>query len=306
MDFLFNLYENDMRKIGIVYRARRFFLRRLINVIDLAICYYRYYISPQNVDFSPDEADYFISFTSFPGRIHNTWRVVENMFGQMTSENRVSLNLFLSKQQFSNGLSDLPKKLINQTNRGLHIYFMDDDLRAHKKYYYAFQKWPNKCIITIDDDIIYQRTLIKELIDAHVLFPNLIISQRARLIIEGQSYATWPLIYEKNIKLFNVLTTNGGGTLFPPNCYSCNIFNKDIFKEICFFADDLWISFMCRLHNKTIYYIGNNVECVDILQSQKVALRQINNNKEQNINDVQINNLSKWGMEKFSVDFYLN
>lgn len=302
---LYRLYESDMQKKNIVYRTRRYIIRRLINYFDYFKCLYNFYINKKKICNNSNEVCYVISFTSFPGRIKNTWRVVENMMHQTNADGQYTLNLYLSKQQFPNELLDLPLKLRKQISRGLNVWFYEDDLRAHKKYYYAFYQFPYKNIITIDDDLIYQNNIISELIEANKKYPDIIISQRAREICSQKSYIYWPLIYKKNCLLNNVLTTNGGGTLFPPKCYRKEIFDKETFCDICKYADDLWISLLCRLQNSSVYYIGNNVECVDIIQSQKQSLRSINNNKIKNENDTQIANLCIWGLKNFSKDFYL-
>ena len=306
MKVLFDIYESDMQKNSFVYRVRRYIIRRLINYFDLFKCIYYYYLKPKTLVNNPNNVHYIISFTSFPGRINNTWRVVENMMNQKNVDGLYSLNLYLSKQQFPNEFVDLPRKLRKQMTRGLNIYFCEDDLKAHKKYYYAFSQYPYKNIITIDDDLIYKNDIISDLIEANKKYPNIIISQRAREICVQQPYQLWPLIYKRNCLLNNVLTTNGGGTLFPPNSYRKEITEKETFKEICYYADDLWISLLCRLRNTEIYYIGNNVECVDLIQSQKQALRAINNNSINSGNDIQIANLSRWSIKKFNKDFYID
>lgn len=301
----FNLYSFFMKKDIFINRLCRYLCRVIINYFDLIRCQYHYWIINKSIMCDFNSCNYVISLTSFPGRINNLWRIIETMINQKNVKANYMINLYLSKEQFPNKYEDLPYKLKKQQKRGLNILFVDEDLKAHKKYYYAMQKYSDKNIITIDDDIIYLSSFLSELINAHEKYPNIIVAQRARYICPEKSYIDWPLIKHRNILINNVLTTNGGGTLFPPGTYNREIFNKKVFKDICLLADDLWISYMCRIRSPLIYYIGNNVECVDIIISQKESLRSINNNRQENANDIQICNINKWGMNHFNVNFYL-
>ena len=46
------------------------------------------------------------------------------------------------------------RNCLDQQKRGLTIRFCED-LKAHKKYYYAFKEYPDDIVITVDDDVIY-------------------------------------------------------------------------------------------------------------------------------------------------------
>src|SRR5699024_12638905 len=48
--------------------------------------------------------------------------------------------LWLAKEQFE-GRNTLPNNLLDLEKRGLEIVFCDEDLRSHKKYYYAIKKF---------------------------------------------------------------------------------------------------------------------------------------------------------------------
>ena len=93
-----------------------------------------------------------VSLTSFPARIGKLWIVIECMLRQKSQPEKIML--WLSREQFPNELADLPKRLVEQTERGLDIKFVDNDFRSHKKYYYAFKEFKDKFELTIDDDLI--------------------------------------------------------------------------------------------------------------------------------------------------------
>lgn len=49
-------------------------------------------------------------------------------------------------------------------------------MRAHGKYHYAMQDFPNSIIVTVDDDMIYPNDTIESLWNAHVKYPNCVIT----------------------------------------------------------------------------------------------------------------------------------
>lgn len=89
-----------------------------------------------------------ISFTSFPLRISRVWMTVESLLRQTCKPSAIVL--YLSKIQFPGEYDDMPASLLRLRNRGLDIRFVEDDLRSHKKYFYAFRDFPGCSIITID------------------------------------------------------------------------------------------------------------------------------------------------------------
>src|SRR5690606_16079955 len=90
------------------------------------------------------EKRYSVTLTSFPARINDVWIVVECLFRQVEKADKIIL--WLSTPQFE-GIK-IPERLLAQQKRGLEIKFVEDDLRSHKKYLYAFEAFPNDYIIT--------------------------------------------------------------------------------------------------------------------------------------------------------------
>lgn len=103
-----------------------------------------------------------ICMTSFPARIDYVWLVVECLLRQTIQAEDIVL--YLSKKQFPTK-DKLPSQLLNmELNHKVTIKMENEDYRSHKKYWYALRDFPNKTIITVDDDIIYDSKLIEQLI----------------------------------------------------------------------------------------------------------------------------------------------
>lgn len=303
---LFLLHEQYMQYNTVEYRVIRFILRYFINIINIIICSFRFYFKRKRLIYDEQKCKYIISFTSFPARMNKLWLVIESMINQKNISENYMIILYLSEEQFPKRERDLPAKIRKQIKRGLIVKFMPDDLKSHKKYIYSFHDYSDRCIITIDDDLLYLDDFLSGLIKANKKYPNIVISNRAREIKQGESYLKWPLIYKKQILLKNILTTNGAGTLFPPNSYDIQLVNANLVKEICFTADDLWLSFICRLKSPYVFYIGENVECIDLSIHQEVSLKSINNNIQINANDKQMKAITEWALNSINKDFFLN
>jgi len=236
-----------------------------------------------------------VSLTTFPSRINTLWICIESLLRQTVKPDEIIL--WLADTQFD-GLTCLPDKLLSQQKRGLTIKFCDD-LKAHKKYYYTFKEYPDDIVITADDDVIYPSNLIEELMKLHNKYPDCICCNFLFLITHNKecmlnSTSKWPGIFTRIIdKLSSKLLPVGvSGVLYPPGSVNKEVFNKDVFKKISFYNDDLWLKVMSLLNNTMV--VQTNCfpgHFFGIRGTQEDAL--FNYNIGQNGNDIQFNELLK-------------
>jgi hypothetical protein len=219
-----------------------------------------------------------ISLTSFPKRIEDVWIVVECLLRQSCKPDAIIL--WLSKTQFE-GLS-LPNSLINQIPRGLTIRFVEDDLKSHKKYIYAFDLFPNDYIITVDDDLYYDDCLIENLIDLKTKFPNSIPTNRCHRIAfyengEIKNYRKWFHNSTESKPSFFLVPTGGFGTLYLRQDLSDSYNDIALIKGIIPYADDLWMKIQTLLANKTVVTNDKyNKDPITVKNSQLENLVKIN------------------------------
>jgi len=218
---------------------------------DLLIPFY-FKLLPSGVNRLPVKSEnrVIISLTTFPQRIGRLWRVIECLLRQSVLPNQIIL--YLAKSQFQGELEDIPQNLLKYKNLGLlSIIFVDEDIRSHKKYYYALKEFPNDLIITVDDDIYYANNIVKDLIDLHNEYPNSICCLRGYEVLKKDGhilpYKQWAILYEKCGPLFSIFHTSGGGTLYKKDFFTDEVFNMDIFMSHCSQADDIWLNVMAQL-----------------------------------------------------------
>ncbi|WPL46855.1 hypothetical protein [Sphingobacterium bambusae] len=197
-----------------------------------------------------------VSLTSFPGRINRVWIVIECLLRQTCMPDKIIL--YLSVEQFPNGLSSVPKNLRKYCQKDmLKIEFVSDDLRSHKKYFYALQQFPEDLIITVDDDIYYPEHVVEELLNLHVRYPEAICSLRAYSVakLDGEllPYRNWKKVYSFQEPTSDLFHTSGAGTLYKKSFFSDEVFNQNVFKKFCFHADDVWLNIMAQIQGtKTV------------------------------------------------------
>lgn len=294
IEFLDKLYANISLKYFIL-RGIKYLLRVFANLY----VYLFMRVKGTRTNISNDTI--IVSLTSYPARIQNLWMVIKTLLNQKGIDN-YKVILWLSEIQFPKGIDSLPKSLMQLIAKGLDVRFVSDDLKSHKKYYYAFKEYPNNIVITVDDDVLYPPRLVKTLLDVHKRYSNCVICNRGIKIDKIKSYSKWENVDQFLIPQNNILPTGIGGVLYPPHCYNKCIFDVKAIKATCINGDDLWLNFMCRLNDTKVVHTGAKFGFITVLSSQKTALCIENVNHDKN--DIQISAISRWVSD--NIDFYIN
>ena len=197
-----------------------------------------------------------VSLTSIPSRIENLHLVIKSILCQSLKPEKVIL--WISKEDFEN-LDCLPKSLLDLQKTNFEIKWCDDNLKPHKKYYYAFKEYKDKYIVTIDDDVFYRKNLIKNLMKYSIKFNNCIICTRAHKITFDKfhnnilPYNKWEYETKDFLNPSHMICATGvGGILYPPNLFDNEIFNKNAIKKYCLNTDDLWLKTMEIINDKKV------------------------------------------------------
>lgn len=290
------LYSNISSKYFIL-RCIKYLLRILANL------YVYLFVRIKGVKTNLSDDTLIVSLTSYPARISKLWMVIKTLLNQKLVDN-YKVILWLSENQFPKGLDSLPKSLTNLIEKGLDIRFVSDDLKSHKKYYYAFKEYPKNIVVTVDDDVLYSPILLRTLLDAHDKYSDCVICNRGIKINKEKSYRNWGKVDNFMIPVSSIMPTGIGGVLYPPHCYNNNIFNIEAIKSTCINGDDLWLNFMCRLNGTKVVHTGVRFGFITVLSSQETALCIENVNHDKN--DIQIDAITKWMLNEKNTDFYIN
>ncbi len=238
-----------------------------------------------------------VSLTTYPKRIHLIPQVLASIYRQTHPADEVVL--WLAEEQFPGREADLPEELMALVTENKLTLRWCDDLKPHKKYFYAFQEYPNDLIVTIDDDLLYHRNTLECLYSSYILYPDAVSTVRTHLITMDENnrilpYTRW--IQEtdsyQHKPSMQLIATNGAGVLHPPKLYPKETFDKQAILDNCLWADDLWLKAMQLIADVPVVLARQYEPLWYVPNSQEEGLHQ--RNVQQNQNDVQWEATGRW------------
>ena len=157
-----------------------------------------------------------VSMASYRARFGVVNIALKSILLQTEKPDKIVLNIDKEDEPF------LPKKVLDLQGFGVEIKARDDGLKPHKKWFYAFQENPNAAVITVDDDIIYPKTMIAELLASYRRHPTCVSARRVHLMTKDAAgrlkpYNSWRQEYKGSAAepAHSLFVTTGGGALFP-------------------------------------------------------------------------------------------
>ena len=195
-----------------------------------------------------------VSLTSHSKRVSDFAPfAIYSIFHQTVLPNRIVLNINQDKWNEDN-LPELIKKL---QVAGLEVNFCED-VGPHTKLLPAMQRYPEDVIITVDDDIYYDETLLFDLLtEYHLHAPNCVICRDALVVgVRGGEvlpYAQWNEANPSDE--LPILPLGVSGVLYAPHIFSKEVFNKDVFLSLCSHADDVWFMVQEQLDEISVYIV---------------------------------------------------
>lgn len=201
-----------------------------------------------------------VSLTTHGHRIYEVFQAIESIMQGTWKPNKIVL--WLSEQEFADQL--LPETLIMQQNRGLEIFYVED-LGPHTKLIPALQNYPEDVIITIDDDIYYAYDMVENLVKAYLQDPVSIQANRVSIMQlddnhQLKSYFNWTNYSHPQLTTANNFIIGSEGCLYPPHCFSAEVFNAAIFRKLCPYADDVWFTAMAILNQTPVCHLYTHYE----------------------------------------------
>lgn len=231
-----------------------------------------------------------ISLTSYPARLSKIHICINSLLHQKYKPDKILLYLGNDSEE-----ADISKQLKKLEKYGLEIRRGYENIRPHKKYFYALQEYPNDIIITVDDDVIYDSRFTESLMCSYSKFPGAVSARRVHRMVKTNNellpYVDWE--FECNSLLvpsMELMAIGVGGILYPPYCMNSEVLNLDNIKRICLDADDIWLKFMQVMNGTPVVWVKSKFpHPVEISRTQETALYKSNLNN--NRNDLYINQM---------------
>lgn len=269
------------------------------------LCIDKDYINNEILNFKPKKKtivkNMVLSMTSYPERMKDIHYAIFSILNQKIQPEKFIL--WLAKEEFPNGENDVPQSVLQFKKFGLEIRFTDA-IRSFKKIIPALKEYPNSILVSADDDIYYPKDWLNNLYKSYKKDATKIYAQRIHKveITNGEilPYSQWEKCVQTEEPSYLNFPTSVGGILYPPNIFSSEATNIEIFKKLCPNQDDVWVWAMAILNNK--YFVNpenpmnNNLIFInperELGISGETTLGQVNCLKGEN--DKQIENVSKY------------
>ena len=220
-----------------------------------------------------------VSLTTYSKRFYEVYLTIESIMQGTVKPNRIILWLADDMKNLP-----LPVAMQRQVERGLEIGYTKD-IRSFKKLIPTLKKYPESIIITIDDDVLYEYDLVENMVNAYNANPNHVHGGRLRCFnLDKQGM---PEDYRKWTEVCNVgeasprnMCIGVGGVLYPPHCFTDEVFNETVFMDLCPRADDIWFWCMANMNGYSAAKIFTHSQRgVDFLTNpdvQDIALTRTN------------------------------
>lgn len=249
-----------------------------------------------------------VSLTTYPKRIHAVAQVLETLFAQTRKADQIIL--WLAEAQFPEKEQDLPDELVKLAEEKRLSIRWCNDLKAHKKYFYAFQEFADDLIVTVDDDLQYSPDTLATLYRSYLLYPEAVSAMRAHLMLispenEVLPYHMW--IQEtdacQHMPSMQLFATGGAGTLYPPHLFRKEFLDEEAILQYCPLADDMWLKAMQVMSEVPVVLAGQYEPLCYLPGTQEETLYQLNGRQRQN--DLQLVGIMQWTDSRFGKDSFI-
>jgi len=247
-----------------------------------------------------------VSFTSIPSRFHVIHFTVRSVLNGTHQPEKIVLWLNEAHQ------GQLPESLTNMEGRRFEIRYASED-SPHLKLMRSLLSFPDKTIVTCDDDLIYPVNWLESLYQDHLKHPNDIIAHECRTIAYSENQTVLPYRYwyrenKKGVSYDALLPLGFGGVLYPVGCFHEDVCNTEKYLKSTPKADDLWFKAMSYLKGtKSRRSTSPCSKAVPIHNSQSISLRSYNINQDGNriqwqalIDQYQIKSFDPWAIHYLS------
>ncbi len=209
----------------------------------------------KNIALSPIKDDStIVSLTSYGKRVKGSaLYTIYSLLKQNVRPERVVL--WLNEEEFNN--DNITSDLRFLFDYGLDVRYAKD-IRSYTKIIHSLKLFPDKHIITADDDIYYTKNFVEEFVEAHRHHPKAIITGFAKdptLDTNNQlkTYSDWPeyhhvpasFEYDKK----RLVPLGWAGVFYPSHVFDEEVTNEAVFTTLCPKADDIWLYIMGLRNN---------------------------------------------------------
>lgn len=206
-----------------------------------------------------DKARIIISFTTLPSRFDNIRKSLSSLIYQtkIVDEIVISIPLFSKREEVEYKIPDFVNEIINKVNSSqLFIKFpqitilkSEIDWGPATKFIPVLKREKNKgndqyLLIVLDDDQIYQRTMVSNFIKYYRKHKGCVICNRGRKLDSSMLYSNSCVVLGTKINSVKEvdIITGVGAYMLDPALIDSSLWDYSNAPEGAFYMDDIWIS----------------------------------------------------------------
>jgi hypothetical protein len=216
-----------------------------------------------------------VSFTSIPSRLPIVHLTVRSILAGTRKPEKIVL--WLNDQL----ASQLPSSLSQLLGPRFEIRSVTGT-SSHRKLVHSLEAFPDKVLVTCDDDMMYKPHWLEYLYEDHCAFPQDVIANECRAIAYDERghllpYRYWYREAKAGVTYDGLLPIGFGGVLYPPRCLHSDVCDASLYLALTPKADDLWFKAMSYLRGTRSRRASRPLGFpIAILNSQGTALRSTN------------------------------
>ena len=244
---------------------------------------------------TPIQQQIIVSLTSFPAAIPFAILAIKSVLNGSVLPNKVIL--YLTASQFPAG--KIPSELVELgKNVAFEVRFYEENIRSYTKLIPALKDFPNDIIVTIDDDILYNKNMLRGLLHLHKKYPNAIVGHRVRHLKLNAPYRSWKR-YKEHRYLLNSLKpkfanvqTGVGGVLYPPDSLDIKMLDFKIFMKMAPTVDDIWFWAAAVANGTKIAAIPfGEFKLNELKKPKEIGLFSVNGGVDNDVNRIVLENI---------------
>lgn len=236
--------------------------------------------------------DVVVSLTSYGRRVEDeiVYYTLLSLLNQTILPERIILWLDESWNS-----DNIPHRIKSLTKYNLEIRYCKD-LRSYKKLIPTLLEYGDKIIITVDDDMIYSKYLIENLLSGYRSNGNIQCTKASIPLMDGssfKSYNEW-LEVDKTTTCDSIIPIGVGGVLYPPQSLAKETTDESSFMKLAPLADDLWFWVMAKRRGSKHSFVslkGKNFSFDTFYQFFHKGSALTHSNAKENQNDIQLKNI---------------
>ncbi|MDB9876444.1 hypothetical protein OAC75_02565 [Pseudomonadales bacterium] len=222
-----------------------------------------------------------ISLTSISSRLGSVSLVIRSLLSQRLQPEKIILWLNEDlRSRIPIGLEDLLFERFSIQYTSLQC--------SHKKLVHTLALYPDRVIITCDDDVLYHEQWLEALYLDHLINPKGVIAHQVRLIRRDsdgnlKAYKEWNSSPDVGSESDAWLAIGGKGVLYPIDPFDERYSDSELFLKLTPTADDLWFKAMEILKGTSVRKCLFAVpDPIPIIGTQKMALKTANIDQDKN------------------------